>query len=93
LVFEIIIKFLLTLFHPSLQSIWAEALKSLLLQYFHQYEYARAPLVKQATKFIRRILLEEPLHIRIDGSTGEGVILKPQPKLTEVMDERESTGI
>ena len=49
--------------------------------------------VKQATKFIRRILLEEPLHIRIDGSTGEGVILKPQPKLTEVMDERESTGI
>ena len=49
--------------------------------------------VKQATKFIRWILLDNPLHIHIDGSTGEGVILKPQPKLTEVMDEGESSGI
>ena len=49
--------------------------------------------VKQATKFIRWIVLEDPLHIRIDGSTGEGLILKPQPQLTEAMDERESTGI
>ena len=49
--------------------------------------------VKQATKFIRWILLDDPMHISIDGRTGEGVILKPQSKLTEVMDERESTGI
>jgi hypothetical protein len=49
--------------------------------------------IKQATKFIRWILLDNPLHIRIDGSTGEGIILKPQSKLTDVMDEEESTGI
>ena len=49
--------------------------------------------VKQATKFIRWIQLEEPLHIRIDGSSGEGIILKPQLLTEEVMDEGESTGI
>ncbi|SVB96767.1 uncharacterized protein METZ01_LOCUS249621, partial [marine metagenome] len=49
--------------------------------------------IKQATKFIRWILLDNPIYIRIDGSTGEGIILKPQPKLTDVMDEGESTGI
>ena len=49
--------------------------------------------VKQATKFIRWIQLEEPMHIRIDGSSGKGVILKPQLQFNEVMDEDESTGI
>jgi len=49
--------------------------------------------VKQATKFIRWIHLDEPLQICIDGSSGKGVILKPQPQLNEVMDEGESTGI
>jgi len=33
------------------------------------------------------------LQICIDGSSGKGVILKPQPQLNEVMDEGESTGI
>ena len=49
--------------------------------------------VKQATKNIRWIELEDPLLIRIDGSSGKGAILKPQPKTNEVMDEEESTGI
>ena len=49
--------------------------------------------VKQATKFIRWIQLEDPLHIRIDGSSGGGVILKPQFKIEKIMDEEESSGI
>ncbi len=49
--------------------------------------------VKQATKFIRWIQLEDPLHIRIDGSSGGGVILKPQSKIEKIMDEEESPGI
>ena len=56
-------------------------------------EWLKDQPVKQATKFIRWIQLKEPLHIRIDGSTGEGVILKPQPKIEEIMDEEESSGI
>ena len=56
-------------------------------------EWLKDQPVKQATKFIRWIQLEEPLHIRIDGSTGEGIILKPQPKIEEIMDEEESSGI
>jgi len=49
--------------------------------------------VKQATKFIRWIHLDEPLQICIDGSSGKGVILKPESQLNEIMDEGESTGI
>jgi len=56
-------------------------------------EWLNNQTIKQATKFIRWILLDNPLCIRIDGSTGEGVILKPQPKITDIMDEEESTGI
>ncbi|HIM53265.1 MAG TPA: histidine kinase, partial [Candidatus Marinimicrobia bacterium] len=56
-------------------------------------DWLKSQPVKQATKFIRWIQLEEPLHIRIDGSTGEGIILKPQPKKEEIMDEEESSGI
>jgi hypothetical protein len=56
-------------------------------------DWLKSQPVKQATKLIRWIQLEEPLHIRIDGSTGEGIILKPQPKKEEIMDEEESSGI
>jgi hypothetical protein len=56
-------------------------------------EWLNSQPIKQATKFIRWILLENPLRISIDGSTGEGIILKPQPKLIDEMDEEESTGI
>ena len=55
--------------------------------------WINAQPVKQATKNIRWIVLEDPLLIRIDGSSGKGAILKPQPKTNEVMDEEESTGI
>ena len=56
-------------------------------------DWISAQPVKQATKNIRWIELEDPLLIRIDGSSGKGAILKPQPETNEVMDEEESTGI
>ena len=49
--------------------------------------------VKQKTKFIRWIELDTPLHININGSIGEGTILKPQKELNEKMNEEESSGI
>jgi hypothetical protein len=49
--------------------------------------------VKQTSKYVRWIELESPLHIHINGSSGEGVIMKPQGLVKEVMDEEESTGI
>ena len=49
--------------------------------------------VKQTSKNVRWIELESPLHIHINGSSGEGVIMKPPLKVEEVMDEEESTGI
>ena len=55
--------------------------------------WINAQPVKQATKNIRWIELDDPLLIRIDGSSGKGAILKPQTKTKEVMDEEESTGI
>ena len=49
--------------------------------------------VKQSTKYIRWIQLDNPLMIHINGSTGEGTIMKPQLESTDLMDETESTGI
>ena len=49
--------------------------------------------IKQATKFVRWVSLDNPLHVRIDGRTGEGVIIKPNYNIGEIMDEGESTGI
>ena len=50
-------------------------------------------MVKQSTKYIRWIKLSDPLMIHIDGSTGEGTIMKPQLAPINIMDEAESTGI
>ena len=88
---------------PSFGSHFFQNITSLRIGYFTlqhidkggdiDIDWLKSQPVKQATKFIRWILLEDPLYISINGNTGEGVILKPQPKLTEVMDEGESTGI
>ena len=48
---------------------------------------------KQSTKYIRWIELDNPMIVHIDGSTGQGKILKPQLEGIEMMDEEESTGI
>ena len=49
--------------------------------------------IKQSTKYIRWIQLEEPLMININGSIGEGCIFKPDRKIIDIMDEGESSGI
>ena len=55
-------------------------------------EWIKSQPVKQVTKYIRWVQLENSLKIRIDGSSGKGVILKPG-KHKDVMDEEQSTGI
>ena len=49
--------------------------------------------VKQTSKYIRLLELESPLDIHINGSSGEGVIIKPQLEVKAIMDEEESSGI
>ena len=49
--------------------------------------------IKQKTKYIKWIQLEEPLTITIDGQTGDGNIIKPLNPVKETMDEQETTGI
>jgi hypothetical protein len=56
-------------------------------------DWLNAQPVKQSTKYIRWIELSDPLMIHIDGSTGEGKIMKPQLASIDIMDETESTGI
>ena len=56
-------------------------------------DWLDAQSVKQSTKYIRWIELDDPLLIHIDGSTGEGHIMKPQLPTKELMNEEDSTGI
>ena len=45
------------------------------------------------TNFVKWIKLEDSLFIKIDGTTGNGIILKQQDNLTDKMDEEQSSGI
>jgi hypothetical protein len=56
-------------------------------------EWLKSQKIRQATKHIRWIQIDKPLNIRINGNSGEGVILKPKNKSQDVMDEEQSTGI
>ena len=56
-------------------------------------DWLDAQPVKQSTKYIRWIQLDDPLMIHIDGSVGEGSITKPQLIELDTMDEEESPGI
>ena len=49
--------------------------------------------IKQKTKYLKWIQLEDPLTITIDGQTGDGNIIKPLNPVKETMDEQETTGI
>jgi hypothetical protein len=49
--------------------------------------------VKKKKKFTKWIQLEHPITVKIDGQTGNGIILKPAPQEKEIMDEQESSGI
>ncbi|MBT5078076.1 MAG: histidine kinase, partial [Candidatus Marinimicrobia bacterium] len=48
---------------------------------------------KEQTTHLRLLELKHPLFVRIDGSKGEGLILKPKPPKQEQMDEELSSGI
>jgi hypothetical protein len=48
---------------------------------------------KERTTHLRLLELKYPLFVRIDGSKGEGLILKPKPPTQEQMDEELSSGI
>jgi hypothetical protein len=56
-------------------------------------DWLDAQSVKQSTKYIRWIELDDPLLIHIDGSTGEGHIMESQLPTKELMNEEDSTGI
>ena len=48
---------------------------------------------KKRTTYLRLLELEYPMVVRIDGSKGEGLILKPKAPKREQMDEELSSGI
>lgn len=48
---------------------------------------------KDRSEHLRLLELKHPLYVRIDGSSGEGVVLKPKPPRKEEMDEELSSGI
>jgi len=48
---------------------------------------------KEQTTHLRLLELKYPLFVRIDGSKGKGLILKPTPPKQEQMDEELSSGI
>ena len=60
---------------------------------FIDWNWLKNNPIKKKTKSIKWIELKEPLFIQLDGTTGTGIIMKPQEKKNETMDERESTGI
>ena len=49
--------------------------------------------IKEEKKYTTCYKLEYPLRIKIDGQTGNGVILKPKVSELEPMDEQETSGI
>ncbi|MBC8213878.1 MAG: hypothetical protein ISR90_02570 [Candidatus Marinimicrobia bacterium] len=60
---------------------------------FLDWDWLKEQPVEQETEFLKHIRLDYPLQVKIDGQTGNGVIIKPQPNKIEQMDEDESTGI
>ncbi len=60
---------------------------------FIDWKWIQNQSIKKETKYLNWIQLDEPIVVQIDGSSGDGVILKPIPPKEEIMDEEESTGI
>ena len=48
---------------------------------------------QSCSKQLKLIELDDSVTVQIDGSIGEGVILKPVPPMVEQMDEELSPGI
>lgn len=88
---------------PSFGSHFFQNVTSLRIGYFtirnqHKHEnidcdWLKKQSVKEKSKFLKLIELDYPIFVRIDGRSGDGVILKPSPPEVDIMDEEESTGI
>jgi len=88
---------------PSFGSHFFQNLTSLRIGYFTidpkmindfiDHDWLKSAQVHQKGTYVDWIKLEYPMHIAIEGMTGNGTIYKPIPPEIEIMDEEESTGI
>ena len=88
---------------PSFGSHFFQNVTSLQIGYFtiskrnHEknvdWNWLAQETVNEETNHLRWIKLDHPLFVRIDGSNGEGIVLKPKIPKIEKMDEEQSTGI
>lgn len=88
---------------PSFGSHFFQNVTSMRLGYFtvnHKSKQDKLDLVWlkdqtiiQELKFTQWIKTDGPLNAIINGHSGEGHILKPQPEIPQAMDEHEATGI
>lgn len=60
---------------------------------FIDWKWIQNQIIKKETKYLNWVQLDEPIVVQIDGTSGDGVILKPIKPEEETMDEEESTGI
>ena len=60
---------------------------------FIDWDWLKNNPLKKKTKFIKWIELKRPLFVQLDGTTGTGIIMKPQEKKQDIMNEEQSTGI
>ena len=56
-------------------------------------EWIESSKCKKETDYLKWMQLKNPLIMQIDGSSGNGLILKKEIKQDEVIDEDESSGI
>ena len=88
---------------PSFGSHFFQNVTSMRLGYFtidsnskdesFDYNWLKKQKVIKNKKFTTCYELERPLRIKIDGQTGNGIILKPKTIDIEPMDEQEASGI
>ncbi len=56
-------------------------------------KWIKSQTIRQKKKFTKWIQVEKPVTVKIDGQTGNGIILKPSEDEQEFMDEQDSSGI
>ena len=88
---------------PSFGSHFFQNITSMRLGYFtidrdskdegFDYSWLKKQKVVKNKKFTTCYELERPLRIKIDGQSGNGIILKPKEIDIEPMDEQEASGI
>ena len=88
---------------PSFGSHFFQNITSMRLGYFmidsnskdesFDYNWLKKQKIVKNKKFTTCYKLERPLRIKIDGQSGNGIILKPKITDIEPMDEQETSGI